>query len=203
MLLNQVVSNLIDFQSNAIAEAMIPGMDDRTHFFGQIFMAVNVLSLVFSTAVAGPLMARFGVPVTLLVLPLGNWLGAAASAISSSAAAAAVLRVLDKSLNYSMQRASKEVLYIPVDPAARAKAKSVIDMFIYRLSKLVGTLILLPLGASALGLVNAMNLVLISASVFVAWMAGREFTRLEEPRSLVLEREERVENLAVTAIRMQ
>ncbi len=180
VLLNQVVSNLIDFQSNAVAEALIPGMDERTHFFGQIYMAVSVLSLVFSTAVAGPVMSRWGVPATLLVLPLGNWLGAAFSAVTASAASAAVLRVLDKSLNYSMQRASKEVLYIPVDPLVRAKAKSVIDMFVYRVSKLVGTLILLPLGASALGLVNTLNMILISAAAVVAWMAGREFMKAEK-----------------------
>jgi AAA family ATP:ADP antiporter len=46
-------------------------------------------------------------------------------------------------LAYSINRASKELLYIPVDPVLIYQAKAWIDMFGYRSFKVLGSLLIL------------------------------------------------------------
>ena len=54
------------------------------------------------------------------------------------------LKVADKGLNYSTQRISKEILYIPTSRDVKYKVKSVIDMFAYRFSKAITSALIIP-----------------------------------------------------------
>jgi AAA family ATP:ADP antiporter len=49
------------------------------------------------------------------------------------------MKISDRGLSYSINRASKEQLYIPVDPVQTYQAKAWIDMLGYRLFKIIGS----------------------------------------------------------------
>jgi len=52
-------------------------------------------------------------------------------------------KISDRALSYSINRASKELLYVPVDPVLIYQAKAWIDMFGYRTFKIVGSVLIL------------------------------------------------------------
>ena len=55
----------------------------------------------------------------------------------------AATKIGDRGLSYSINRASRELLYIPIDPVMIYQAKAWIDMFGYRLFKVAGSLLIL------------------------------------------------------------
>jgi AAA family ATP:ADP antiporter len=57
----------------------------------------------------------------------------------------AMMKITDRGLSYSINRASKELLYVPIDPVQTYQAKAWIDMFGYRLFKVAGSVVILAL----------------------------------------------------------
>jgi AAA family ATP:ADP antiporter len=55
----------------------------------------------------------------------------------------AVAKISDRGLSYSINRASKELLYVPIDSVLIYQAKAWIDMFGYRLFKIFGSVLIL------------------------------------------------------------
>ncbi len=53
------------------------------------------------------------------------------------------MRISDRGLSYSINRASKELLYVPIDPFLIYQAKAWIDMFGYRIFKVMGSVLIL------------------------------------------------------------
>jgi AAA family ATP:ADP antiporter len=51
----------------------------------------------------------------------------------------AALRVMDRGLSYSVNRASRELLYVPISTETLYRAKAWIDMLGYRLFKVFGS----------------------------------------------------------------
>lgn len=91
------------------------------------------------------------------------------------------LRVVDKSFNYSINRTSKELLYIPLKSDEKFKAKAVIDMFAYRFSKIFGSAIIIPLAAFfTLKILNLINLGLLLISIWVVFKITRLYQRLDK-----------------------
>ena len=71
------------------------------------------------------------------------------------------MKISDRGLSYSINRASKEQLYIPVDPVHTYQAKAWIDMLGFRVFKVFGSAVILlltvrietPLSLAALSVV--------------------------------------------------
>jgi AAA family ATP:ADP antiporter len=73
-----------------------------------------------------------------------------------------------KGLDYSVFRAAKEILYIPLSFDARYRAKEVIDVFGYRFSK-GGSALLVVLGQKA-GVVLESGYAVIALAAAAAWL---------------------------------
>ena len=56
---------------------------------------------------------------------------------------AGATKISDRAMSYSINRASKELLYVPVDSVLIYQAKAWIDMFGYRLFKVAGSVLIL------------------------------------------------------------
>ncbi|MFW5734174.1 MAG: Npt1/Npt2 family nucleotide transporter [Oceanidesulfovibrio sp.] len=91
-----------------------------------------------------PLVHRhLGVIAGLLVQPLLMGIASFGFFLQPVALMGAISKVSDRGLNYSINRASKEILYVPVDPVLMYQAKAWIDMFGYRLFKVLGSMVIL------------------------------------------------------------
>jgi len=146
----QVVITLIDYQYNVMVEAAYPDADARTAVIGQIYATINAGSLGLQAGTAFVL-RYVGVPATLLGIPLLLGAAVGAFAIAPRFAAMAVAKVASKCMDYSIFRAAKEILYIPLGYAEKTQGKALVDMLTYRVAKGGASLLLLGLTALAAG----------------------------------------------------
>jgi len=90
-----------------------------------------------------------GVPLVLLSIPALLGVAVAGYALVPRYAAIAAAKVASKAFDYSLFRAAKEILYIPLGRAERTQGKAFVDMMSYRMAK--GATSLMLLGLVALG----------------------------------------------------
>ena len=151
-----IVSTLIDWQSKKlIAQASESAAWNLTSFFGFANSAFLVLAFLLQLVLTSRFIERFGIriglmiyPLALLLLSLGAVLmqGFAAEMLTAGTAGLGVaigLKGSDKALSYSISQSARELLYIPVVPELKYRAKIFIDMFLNRFSKALGGLVLI------------------------------------------------------------
>jgi AAA family ATP:ADP antiporter len=145
LLLSQIVESLVDYQfSKAVADAY-RDTDQRTTYLGNFNVVLNGVAIGVNL-LATPLVHQLlGVISGLLVQPLLVTLTSIAYMAMPVLHMAAAMKISDRGMSYSINRASKEILYIPIDPVRTYQAKAWIDMFGYRLFKVIGSVLILAL----------------------------------------------------------
>ncbi len=164
----QVVINLIDYQYNSILEESYPDLNERTKVNGEIYSIIDLssLGLQFLTALV---LTRLGVGRTLMAIPVMLGVVVGAFAASPRFLTAAIAKIGSKCFDYSLFRAAKEILYIPLGYREKTQGKAVVDMLTYRVAK--GTASILVLGILALGSDGILSLISILCFVLIAvWM---------------------------------
>ena len=135
MAVGVVIGTIIDFQFNAIIQDFFPEEDVRTSFLGIFLAGLMALSFVGNLALTGRFLKRFGIAAALLAAPT-LLMSASLAVIMIPASAllfwACFARGTEKALDSTLSQSAREILYMPVPPAVRAKAKIFIDMFIVR-----------------------------------------------------------------------
>jgi len=133
--LSQVIATLLNLHFYQILEGTITSKDLRTAYLGGFWMKVNLVA--FAMQFAGtPLLLRFtSLRFCLTAIPVLHLFNAILLFKAPSLGVAAYAFIAFKSLDYSLFRASKELLYIPLSFSARYRAKQVADSFTYRFSK--------------------------------------------------------------------
>jgi AAA family ATP:ADP antiporter len=80
-------------------------------------------------------------------------------------------KISDRALSYSINRASKELLYVPVDSVLIYQAKAWIDMFGYRLFKVAGSVVILLFTQWLPFQVSVPQLSWLTVSICAIWIA--------------------------------
>lgn len=172
LLLAQLVEPVVEFQFSKAIEAAYTDKDRRTEYLSAFFLALSLASIAVNLAVT-PLVHRYlGVIPGLMTQPLMVSVASFGFMSQPAIFAASVMKISDRGLSYSINRASKELLYVPIDPVAVYQAKAWIDMFGYRVFKVVGSVLILaltqwlPLGIDTAGLSW------LTLAVCAAWIAA-------------------------------
>ena len=105
---------------------------ERTAIWAQMDLTVNVLSIAVGLFATGRIVGKFGMPVTIALIPLLICAGLLIVAISPFLGAVVALQVIRRAGNYAVTRPAREMLFTRVDREARFKAKPVIDIVAYR-----------------------------------------------------------------------
>ncbi len=173
VVLTTVVAQIVDLQFNFAAEQATASLDQRTAFFGNFYTLMGVSALLFQLAFTSRIHRLLGVGFALRVSPtvmaLGTGLlfGAASFAPGLLLAAAVTLKVGENGLRYSLDQATRELLFLPVAATARVKVKAFIDVFVTRASKGLAALVLLPV---TFGLMTALQAGWISLGLIAVWL---------------------------------
>ncbi|MGD8536973.1 MAG: Npt1/Npt2 family nucleotide transporter, partial [Candidatus Aminicenantes bacterium] len=141
-----VVTTLIDFQFNSVVEhRFIDEKDAQTAFFGLFFAGLMVFSFLFHTFLTSRILRRFGIRIALLIAPFLLLAGSGAVFLFTGVlfSWAIILKGVDKSLGHSINQSVRELLYIPIPPEIKYKAKVFIDMFVNKLARGIGALLIL------------------------------------------------------------
>ncbi|NIM58665.1 MAG: MFS transporter [Candidatus Aminicenantes bacterium] len=139
-----IVSTFIDWQSKTVIDIKIERMDEKLEFFGFFHAALLVIPFFISIFMSSNILKRYGIRVTLLLFPLVLLLCIFGIGYRPEIFVFALaIKAGDKSLSFSINQYVRELLYIPISPELKYKAKVFIDMFLNRFAKGVGALILL------------------------------------------------------------
>ncbi len=141
--LAKLVSTLVEYQFNGVVQEAFSGIDKKTAFFGWFWGMLNSVSFVIMFFLTSRVLRHLGVKVALLILPVGLLFGNMAILLNPGLWSAVFTMMYDGSLNYSLNQASKEVLYLPLAREIRYRVKPFIDMVGYRTAKGIGSLLIL------------------------------------------------------------
>ena len=135
ILATQVVSTMLDLALQGELQRAIPAPELQNAWSGRLYKWLS-LAAAFSQFVLCPLLVSF-LPLWLIhtLIPVGNALACGVLAAHESLGAAVAAYLFFKTMDYSLFRAAKEVLYIPFPFDVRYRAKELIDAWGYRVGK--------------------------------------------------------------------
>ncbi len=175
------ISSFVYFElKNLLAEL---SRAERTAVWAQMDLAVNTLSIATGLFATGRIMSKFGMPVTIALVPVLICIGLVVVAISPVMAVVVGLQIVRRAGNYAVTRPAREMLFTRVDRETRFKAKPVIDIVAYRGGDTLmawfftGLTQGLGLGLAGVALVGA---VIAALWTLVAIYLGRWFERDEK-----------------------
>lgn len=178
------------FQLSLVANARFGGdADALTEFFGTFNFTMGAVAFAVQLLLAGPVLRRFGVAVTILILPLTLGAGSALILLVPAFWPVLLTNAGDQGFRFSLDKSTYELLYLPLAPAERGPIKTAIDIVVSRLADAVGAVLLglatrgfFMLDGLGFGLrgTAAVNLLVIGAWLAVAWRLRVEYVRTIE-----------------------
>lgn len=178
ILISALTTTVAGWQFKAIAKAAVPGTDDLAMFFGTFNMIAGLMSLVLQLLLTGRVLRTLGVGPALFIVPTAMLMGSAGVLMLGTLVAAAALKASDQVLRYSIDKATVELLYLPVPAGHTFRVKSFIDTVVYRLGDAGGGLVVLLFAAvlgwspSQIGLIGMM---LVGGWMAAAFVARRQY----------------------------
>ena len=161
-----VVAALIDYTFKAAASNYFDTSESLVVFFGQFYAAVGVATFLVQSLLGPPILRRFGIGVTLAVLPVVVMaFGAVHILAAFRLYSLAALRGGQMVFTNSFFRSAFELLYTPLPPEIKRPTKSIIDVASDRLGDVLGSgLLLLMLAA----LPNIPNSSIVALAIVIA-----------------------------------
>ena len=173
---------VVDQQLSMAAEATGADGDAIAKLLAQVTIYLSLAGFLVQIGLTSRIHRSFGIAVALLLLPIG--LGASATLIllTGQLWAVAGARVLDTTLRYSLDKTTREVLFIPLPADLRFRAKPFIDVTMDRFAKAAAAAIILVLiHPRALGLdwrqLSYASLIVMAGWIAMALVAWREYIR--------------------------
>ncbi len=141
----QVSSTVLDYQFNSMLEKTFSVQDLRTQFLGRFFGLVNGINVFLQFIGSFVLIRLVGLQISHLMIPVFLGLNALGFLVCPTFYVMCLSFGSIKAIDYSIFGILKEMLYIPLKVDEKFKAKAIIDVFAYRTSKAVASLIVLCL----------------------------------------------------------
>jgi len=133
--LAQIVSTLSDINFTYHLQNSISDKDIRTAYLGSFWNRVNIISFSMQFLITPLVLKRFKIKYVLIFIPLLHLFTSLYSFIFPSLFSAGLVFMIFKSMDYSIYKASKEILYIPFSYDTKYRVKQIVDSFTYRFSK--------------------------------------------------------------------
>ena len=131
-------NTILYFEQLRLVEDTFSDRDQRTRVFATIDVVVQSLTVATQLFLTGRIATRLGVKALLTLLPLAMVAGFLALAAFHAFAVLAVVMVLRRWGEYALVRPGREMLFSKLDTETKYKAKSFIDVPVYRLADYVG-----------------------------------------------------------------
>lgn len=158
-------------------------LDLRTTWFARMDLITQATTLILQSLVAGRLMQRFGVSLTLTLLPVTIILGFVGLAMLGSLAVLIVFEASFRAVQRALMRPARETLFTVVSREDKYKSKAFIDTFVYRGGDVLGAQTEGLLGRLGMGLAALASVAIPLALVWAAlgiWL-GRVQRRYPRP----------------------
>ncbi len=164
-----MTATFVDFQFKSAAAEAYAGREALLGYLGTFYARMSLLALALQVLLTSRLLRDMGVGGSLLVLPGALLLGSVALLFFPVLPVAAGLRAGEMGLKYSLDKTTRELLYLPVPLGMKRRFKVFIDTIVERAARGVAGLVLLAC-TSLLGL-SWRGTVPLSLAFVVAWIA--------------------------------
>ncbi len=166
-------------QFSVLARMHIQNTDNLASFFGGMYEGLSWVAFFMQFLFSGRLMNRWGVGLTIFILPLSLLCGSVVALMYPTLWAAILLRGSDQVFRHSIDRSTTEMLYLPIAPEIKIQAKSFIDTVVWRVGDALAA-VLLMFFAGLLPTMNQtgvtlMNLMMVLPWLAIAYLTGREY----------------------------
>jgi ATP:ADP antiporter, AAA family len=169
LLMSQLLSPVIDYIFMNRVEFTYTNVDARTTFLSLFFSLLSIVSIAVNLIIT-PLVNRFFGPVAgLTAQPLAIVVFSILFLATPTLFFAGATKIGDRGLSYSINRACKELLYVPIGSLLIYRAKAWIDMLGYRLSKSFGSVIILIVNWIVMAPSNLDSLSIIAILICTVW----------------------------------
>ncbi len=134
----------LDQQLYMVSEAQGNNLDGITSFLAGITFYISLIGLVIQVYITPRVYKIFGIGFALTLLPVSLTATAFLVIFNKGLWTSAVAKVTDGSLRYSIDKTTRETLFLPLPADIKLKAKSFVDVVADRfIGKGVGSIILL------------------------------------------------------------
>ena len=178
ILIAALTTTIAGWQFKAIAKQAVPDTDELAMFFGTFNMVAGFMSLLLQLLLTGRVLRTVGVGPALFIVPTAMLMGHLGVLLLGTLVAAAALKASDQVLRYSIDKATVELLYLPVPAAHTFRVKSFIDTVVYRVGDAMGGLVVL-LFAAGLGWLpvrmSTVAIVFVGLWMTAAFVARRQY----------------------------
>jgi ATP/ADP translocase len=175
---------MTDFVVNVVFELAFASEVELARMFGRLGWIVSATALITQIVVVPAVLPLKR--VALLVPPIAMGLAAIGLGLVPLVGMAIALSAADRGLNYSLQQATKETLYVPLSDAQKYKSKAFIDMLMDRFGKALSAVSLIVVIAVA-GISITVSLGVAVAAlvlwVFCAESLGRAYAARVDRRA--------------------
>jgi len=175
--ITMMVASFVDWQFKTVSKAAYPEKADLTSFFGQFYSWLSMASLILQLFFTYRLIRFLGVGGIIMFLPTGLLLGSAAMFLFPGLIAGIMLRGVDGSIKYSMDKTGRELLFLPIPLEVKKRTKIFIDMFVDRWFRgFAGALLLL---CTLVFHLTVKEISLIVIGLLLIWLTLTVFMRKE------------------------
>ena len=130
-------------QMNAIVKYSITDKALRTEFWAEMNLWINGLGLFFQIFCVHRIVKYAGMMPAILIAPLVNLAGSFSLICSGSLTFGSIYHIGNYSTEYSFNRASREILYMPTDRDFKYQGKAIVETFVCRLGDGLASLLLI------------------------------------------------------------
>jgi AAA family ATP:ADP antiporter len=141
-----IVTGLLDYQFKSAVQQLYPDAAQLASFFGRFYIGINVFALLLQLLGTRWLLQRLGAGSAAAVLPIGLALGAGATLAVPGFAAVVGAKAWDQTFRFSLNKAAVELLFFPLPPGIKRRAKAVIEAGIERVGDALAGILLLGAG---------------------------------------------------------
>jgi AAA family ATP:ADP antiporter len=140
-------AGVIEQQLNMATEAAKGqgATDNITEFLARVQLGMSFIGFVIQVWLTSRIHKFLGIGFALLVLPVAFATSAALMLAFAALWTTALARVADQSLRYTVDKTTREVLFLPLPGDLKYKAKPFVDVTVDRMAKAVAALLLLVL----------------------------------------------------------
>jgi ATP:ADP antiporter, AAA family len=173
---------VVDQQLSMAAEASRVSEEAIAAYLAKVGAFLSLAGFAVQVGLTSRIHRSWGITAALLLLPVGLGTSATLILLTGSLLAVGGARVLDGALRYSLDKTTREVLFLPVPAGLRFRAKPFIDVTMEKFGKAFAAMLLLVLIRPwGLGLdwrsLSYASLVMTVIWIAVALMAWREYLR--------------------------
>ena len=138
---------IIEQQLNMAAESLkgAGSTDAITGFLAQVTFYLSMVGFVVQVGLTSRIHRSLGLAFALLILPVSLGTTAMIILLNGALWAPAAARVLDTSLRYTIDKTTREVLFLPLPADLKYRAKPFVDVTMDRFAKALGALLILAL----------------------------------------------------------